>query len=104
MKEGVDKVTLEAEHTIINQTEHASVRVCVRVHMHLCAYLSDLSGAPQQVVDVVVELQLPLGSNVFDVCSTKDHLVGETTNRGHDHDVCRFGLHSNSGLCASAAL
>lgn len=44
-------------------------------------YLGDLRGAPHQVVDVVVELQLPLGCHFFDVGATEHHLVGETRKR-----------------------
>lgn len=41
-------------------------------------YLRDLCGTPHQVVDVVVELQLPLRCHLFDVSATEHHLVRET--------------------------
>ena len=60
--------------------------------MRACVYLCDLTGAPQQVVDVAVEFQLPLSGDFFDVRSTQHHLVGETTNT----DIrSKCGLHGN---------
>ena len=54
-------------------------------------YLCDLCGAPHQVVDVVVELQLPLGSHFFDVGATQHHLVRET--RDKERDKVHFLFH-----------
>lgn len=53
-----------------------SVEVCI---CGACAYLDHLRGAPHQVVDVVVELQLPLGRHLFDVGATENHFVRKTT-------------------------
>lgn len=77
MEEGVDQVTLETRNPETRTTsgpEPQNVPVCVRA----CVYLCDLGGAPQQVVDVVVELQLPFSRHLLDVCAAEHHLVGET--------------------------
>lgn len=52
-----------------------SVFVCV------CAYLFDLGGACQQVMNVVVELYLSLYCHLLDVCATEHHLVREAGER-----------------------
>lgn len=44
-------------------------------------YLGDLCGAPHQVVDIVVELQLPLGCHLFNVCATEHHFVWEARDK-----------------------
>ena len=46
--------------------------------------MSDLRGAPHQVVDIVVELQLPLGCHIFNVGATKHHFVRETRDKERD--------------------
>ena len=53
------------------------MRACVRA----CVYLGDLCGAPHKVVDVVVELQLPLCCHFFDMGTTQHHFVGETRDK-----------------------
>ncbi len=52
--------------------------------MCVVVYLRDLRGAPHQVVDVVVELQLPLGCHFFDVGATEHHLVWETSEKDRE--------------------
>lgn len=44
-------------------------------------YLCNLCGAPHQVVDIVIELQLPLGCHFFDVGAAKHHFVRETGDK-----------------------
>lgn len=54
---------------------------CVNKFVYVCVYLGDLCGAPHQVVNVVVELQLPLGCHLFDVGATEHHFVWETGDK-----------------------
>ena len=60
------------------------------VFLCLCEYLRDFSGAPHQVVDVVIELQLPLGCHFFDVGATEHHLVRETRDKERDQVYLLF--------------
>lgn len=89
MKEGVDQVTLEPE-TMTSSTEHQ--HVSTQFTECVCEYLCDLCGAPQQVVDVVVELQLPLCRHVFDVGATENHLAGETRKKRESDELCSVFL------------
>lgn len=47
----------------------------------MCAYLGNLCGASHQVVDIVIELQLPLGCYFFNLASAKHHFAGETREK-----------------------
>lgn len=81
MKECVDQVTLEEDQKdwkSIPDYYHSSiwsVFVCV------CVYLGNLCGASHQVVDIVIELQLPLGCYFFNLASAKHHFAGETREK-----------------------
>lgn len=44
-------------------------------------YLSDVCGASHQIVDIVCELQLPLGRHFFDVGASQHHFIRETRDR-----------------------
>lgn len=67
-------------------------------------YLGDLCGAPHQVVDIVVELQLPLGCHFFDVGATEHHFVWETRDEERDIRYIYYSTESDATpYCAKVA-
>lgn len=53
-------------------------------------YLCDLGRAHHQVVDVVVQLQLPLGGHLLDVGTAQHHFTWETEGGGEKHPKNEF--------------
>lgn len=62
-------------------------------------YLGDLCGASHQVVDIVVELQLPLGRHFFDVSATEHHFVRETRDKRDKLQLLFYKIWCNAPQC-----
>lgn len=58
--------------------------------VYVRVYLCNLCGAPHQIVDVIIELQLPLGGHFFDVGASEHHFVRKTGDRKRAVTYCIY--------------